>query len=50
MVLLILIVDELFSYFGTEPVICVSVSVYLHPTDSSRIRFNGEAGIRIIDE
>jgi len=50
MVLLVLMVDELFSYPDAESVVYVSAPVYLCLTGSSRIRFNGEAGIRIMDE
>lgn len=50
MVLLVLMVDELFSCSDTESVACISASANLRPSGSSRIRFNGEAGIRITDE
>ena len=49
-VLLFLIADELFSCSYTEWMACILA--YSHPclTGSSRIRFNGEAGIRITGE
>ncbi|OCR34913.1 hypothetical protein AC094_07220 [Bacteroides fragilis] len=50
MVLLLLMVDELFSCSCTEAVTYISASVNHYPGGSSRIRFNGEAGIRITDE
>ena len=50
MVLLLLMVDKLFSCSCTEAVTYISASVNHYPGGPSRIRFNGEAGIRITGE
>ena len=50
MVLLLLMVDELFSCSCTEAVTYISASANHYPGGPSRIRFNGEAGIRITGE
>ena len=48
--LLLLMVDKLFSCSCTEAVTYISASVNHYPGGPSRIRFNGEAGIRITGE
>jgi len=50
MVIYVLIVDDFFFCLYADSVAALSVSVNRHTGGSSRIQFNGEAGIRIVDE